>query len=204
MRNHRLKSPLAVPLAISMAIAMTIGLVGCGDGTSTDETRSAENSAATSEENRSAEAETAATETERSATAMTENQTGGPIDVVESQEYGRYIADSEGRAVYLLEADSQGRSTCYDECADTWPPLEAEQEQIRTVSAGQQQNMLGTIERDDGTLQVTYNGHPLYYYEKDDGPSEVSGQDVQDEWGEWYLVTPAGEKLEESSEGASY
>jgi predicted lipoprotein with Yx(FWY)xxD motif len=57
--------------------------------------------------------------------------------------------------------------------------------------------LLGTIQRRDGSTQVTYGGHPLYYYSKDQGRGDVTGQDVTDERGEWYLVSPAGQAVED-------
>jgi predicted lipoprotein with Yx(FWY)xxD motif len=65
-----------------------------------------------------------------------------------------------------------------------------------------QANLLATAQRRGGNVQVTYNGHPLYYYVKDAGAARPQGQDVHDSGGEWYLVTPAGEKLEAHGGGS--
>lgn len=111
-------------------------------------------------------------------------------------EHGQFIADAGGRALYLLEADTQGSSTCYDACAQAWPPFTSPAGTPRAGSPGVEPGLIGTIQRRDGTTQVTYGGHPLYYYSKDQGPGQATGQDVTDQWGEWYLVTPKGEKLE--------
>ncbi|WP_425450121.1 COG4315 family predicted lipoprotein [Virgifigura deserti] len=117
------------------------------------------------------------------------------LEVAEAQEYGPYIADTDGRALYMFEADSEGNSTCYDACAEAWPPLLTAGE----PAAGQraQEGLLGTTERKDGAMQVTYNGWPLYYFVKDKGPGETTGQDVKGFGAEWYLVSPEGEPIHE-------
>lgn len=112
---------------------------------------------------------------------------------------GEYLTDANGRALYLLEGEPQDSSTCYDECAEEWPPYLTSQE-APTGGDAVQQNLVGTVERSDGATdgqwQVTYAGQPLYYYHDDVGPGETAGQDVTDDWGEWYLVQPDGEPLE--------
>jgi predicted lipoprotein with Yx(FWY)xxD motif len=125
------------------------------------------------------------------------------VAVEESQQYGPYLTDADGRALYLFTADQQGsgdeaaQSNCYDACAEAWPPL---------VTGGEPQageradkSLIGTIERQNGDMQVTYGGWPLYYFVQDQGAGEATGQDKHGFGGEWYLVTPAGEKVEESS-----
>lgn len=111
---------------------------------------------------------------------------------------GAYLTDGQGRALYVLEGE-EDEITCIDACADAWPPLLAEEGQASAAAPGLDESLLGTIERPDGQRQVTYGGHPLYYYSQDSGPGTTMGQDVEDEWGEWYLVTPEGEHLEEGS-----
>jgi predicted lipoprotein with Yx(FWY)xxD motif len=125
------------------------------------------------------------------------------VAVEESQQYSPYLTDADGRALYLFTADQQGsggeaaQSNCYDACAEAWPPL---------VTGGEPQageradkSLIGTIERQNGDMQVTYGGWPLYYFVQDQGAGEATGQDKHGFGGEWYLVTPAGEKVEESS-----
>ncbi|MDN5863847.1 MAG: hypothetical protein L0I62_01315 [Gammaproteobacteria bacterium] len=105
--------------------------------------------------------------------------------------YGSYLVDAAGISLYLFKADSRGgKSTCYDRCAEVWPPLlsDGEPEAGGQAKAG----LLGTIERRNGSTQVTYNGWPLYYYAPDDEAGDTKGQDVHGFGAEWYLVTPAG------------
>jgi predicted lipoprotein with Yx(FWY)xxD motif len=120
------------------------------------------------------------------------------LTVQKSDTHGGYIADAEGRALYMFEADTQGQdaggaeSTCKEDCAAAWPPFTTEGP--TQVSEGISQDLVGTLERADGTTQVTYNGWPLYYYAKDQNPGDVTGHDIEDFGAEWYLLTPEGEK----------
>lgn len=128
---------------------------------------------------------------------------GAVLTVAETAEYGPFIADAEGRALYLLEADSEGTSNCYDACAEVWPPYLAESGNPTAGDPAVQAGLISTFERSDGTTQISYGGHALYYYEDDRGPGQATGQDVTDEWGEWYLIMPNGEPLEEHSDSSS-
>lgn len=123
------------------------------------------------------------------------------IDVDSLEEAGAYITDREGRALYVLEGEPEGESTCYDDCAREWPPLLAQQGEPRAADEAVAEDQLGTIERRDGQRQVTLDGQPLYYYHDDEGPGDTAGHHVTDEWGEWYLVQPDGELLEGHGEG---
>ncbi|HEV7284231.1 MAG TPA: PQQ-binding-like beta-propeller repeat protein [Kaistia sp.] len=135
-------------------------------------------------------------------------QTGQPAEqvrlgVARSEQHGPYVTDAQGRALYLFTADQHGQSgqetasTCYEACAEAWPPLLSETGDP-TVSEALDPHLLGTIQRRTGTTQVTYNGWPLYYYVKDRGPGEATGQDVHGFGGEWYLVGPEGTKVAET------
>lgn len=122
---------------------------------------------------------------------------GTTVAVADSSQYGRVLVNGQGRALYLLTADKEGRSTCYDACADAWPPLTGQPQ----AGEGAQAKYMGTSERDTGKLQVTYRGHPLYYFKRDQGADNFTGQDVQSFGGEWYLLRPDGTKAEETSGG---
>ncbi|MEN3535120.1 hypothetical protein AAH991_08420 [Microbispora sp. ZYX-F-249] len=105
---------------------------------------------------------------------------------------GSVLVGVDGRTVYLFTKDKGGSTTCTQACAAAWPPvLTAGAPQAGT---GARANLLGTIRREDGSTQVTYNKHPLYYYAKDQKAGDVLGQDLHDFGGEWYAVTPEGKK----------
>lgn len=113
------------------------------------------------------------------------------LSIQQSETFGAYIAGNNGRPLYLFTADEQGESSaCYDACAEAWPPVTG----APTATSGLDESLLGTITRDDGSVQTTYNGWPLYEFVRDSG-SEPTGQDVEGHGGEWYLVSPDGEQV---------
>ena len=122
------------------------------------------------------------------------------VDVGRSPEHGLYLADSNGRALYVLAQDSGGTTSCYDACARVWPPLLATGRVPTAAASAVKQALLSTIARRDGEIQVTYDGHGLYYYQGDDGPGQTNGHHVQYTWGEWYLMSPEGLNTHQSPE----
>jgi predicted lipoprotein with Yx(FWY)xxD motif/uncharacterized cupredoxin-like copper-binding protein len=109
---------------------------------------------------------------------------------------GTILTDPTGRTLYHLTKDTtKGESTCYDTCAQNWPPFTAtEPLSLPAETNGE----LSTIKRTDGTTQVAYNGIPLYYFAKDTAPGQTNGQEVGDVW---YVVTP-GQQFGETYEPA--
>ena len=106
---------------------------------------------------------------------------------------GSFLTNSAGRAIYLFMADSSGKSACSGACAAAWPPVVATGQP--TASGGAQSSDLSTITRSDGTKQVTYDGHPLYYFEGDTGPGTDKGQGLDNFGAKWWLVDPAGTSI---------
>ncbi|WP_431784453.1 COG4315 family predicted lipoprotein [Streptomyces chumphonensis] len=120
----------------------------------------------------------------------------GPATVaVESSPYGDILVGEDGYALYLFEADSPGASACTDACAEVWPPLTTDG--APNAGDGVDADLLGTMERADGTTGVTYDDHPLYFYEPDTEPGDVGGQAIDDFGGLWYVVGPDGEPIED-------
>lgn len=116
---------------------------------------------------------------------------------------GSYIADNNGRAVYVLEDDDTG-TKCADDCIQAWPPVLAPPEGAPTAASSSVQTaLIGTLPRGDGSQQVTYNGHPLYYYAEDAVAGTTKGHDMVDKWGEWYLVGPTGLAMEDKDSDAA-
>ena len=104
--------------------------------------------------------------------------------------YGRMLFDGRQQAIYLFDREDGTRPRCYGECAAAWPPVLADgQPQARGAV---RDDLLGTVERRDGSVQVTYAGHPLYYYAHE-GPGQVLCHDVVEFGGTWLVVTPRGE-----------
>ncbi len=96
------------------------------------------------------------------------------------------VAGMGGKTVYTFANDSAGVSTCSGDCATNWPPLTVGAHD-RLVGGAGVSGDLGTITRDDGSLQVTYNGMPLYFFKNDAAPGDTNGQGVGDKW---YVVQP--------------
>lgn len=138
---------------------------------------------------------------EPAAAPMPGTASGAVLAVDTLEGAGPYLTDASGRALYLLEGEPQGESTCYDACAEEWPPFLAPQGSPTAGAASVQPGLIGTLQRRDGSTQVTYGGHALYYYHDDQGPGQTAGHDLTDRWGEWYLVQPGGEALEEHAGG---
>jgi predicted lipoprotein with Yx(FWY)xxD motif len=102
---------------------------------------------------------------------------------------GLYLVDSQGRTLYLFEADKNGRSACSGECARDWPPLTVTGTAV--AGNGVRTASLGTTKRSDGTTQVTYAGHPLYTFDEDTMAGQTRGEGLDLFGGEWYVVNPA-------------
>ena len=107
---------------------------------------------------------------------------------------GTFLVDSSGRSLYLFEADKSDTSTCTGACAAAWPPLTTTG--APTAGTGVKASLLGTSKRDDGKMEVTYNGHPLYYFANDTAPGDLKGQGVDAFGAEWYAVSPEGKTAE--------
>jgi predicted lipoprotein with Yx(FWY)xxD motif len=106
---------------------------------------------------------------------------------------GGTFLTSGGRSVYLWAADGMNKSNCSGACAGAWPPVMAHGK--LTASNGAQPSDLGTIARPGGGKQVTYDGHPLYFFAGDSGPGQTNGQASDSFGAKWWLVAPAGTKI---------
>lgn len=115
---------------------------------------------------------------------------GGSIEVgTAATDLGTVLVDGEGRTLYVFDDDSEGESSCYGGCAESWPPLTGGE---ASASGDVDPALLGTTERDDGSIQVTYAGAPLYRYAADTAPGDTEGQGVGDVW---WVVDPEGERI---------
>ena len=115
---------------------------------------------------------------------------GMTIAVVTNAKLGQILVDGKGMTVYLWVADTGTTSTCYTTCATFWPPV------LTTgapqAGAGAQASLLGTTTRTDGMVQVTYAGHPLYYFQKDKQAGDATGQGSNGFGALWWVMSPAG------------
>ena len=113
---------------------------------------------------------------------------GRLIKAVDS-EYGQVVADGKGEAFYVFGKENSAKSKCYGACASAWPPVLTSGKP--RAGKGITASLLGTTERANGKLQVTYDGQPLYYY-VDDTPNNILCQNVSEFGGLWLVVSPGG------------
>ena len=161
-------------LALLLALAaMALVVTGCGD----DDPSSDESGSGSA----------AAMETARAKAPAAAK--GTRIKVV-SSDYGRVIADGKGEAFYLFDKEGTRKAECYGACANAWPPVLTKGRPV--AGDGVKPDLLGTTRRSDGRRQVTYAGHPLYYY-VEDSPGTILCHDVEEFGGLWLVVKPNGQ-----------
>ena len=164
--------PVPVKLAAPLAVAL-LAAAACSSGSSSSGSTNSS--------------------TSPSAAAPASSAASSTVITTKTSSGGSFLTNSAGRAVYLFLADSAGKSTCSGACAAAWPPVVATGQP--TAAGGAQSSDLGTITRSDGTKQVTYDGHPLYYFEGDTGPGTDKGQGVDGFGAKWWLVAPTGSSI---------
>jgi predicted lipoprotein with Yx(FWY)xxD motif len=118
-----------------------------------------------------------------------------------STKFGKVLVNSHGRTLYLFTKDKSARSGCSGACASFWPPLVATSKP--TAGAGINAALLGWTKRSDGSMQVTYNRHPLYQFAKDTAAGQVHGENLDAYGGEWYVVSAKGAKVEPGEHATS-
>jgi predicted lipoprotein with Yx(FWY)xxD motif len=177
-------------LLIIPAAAATVALAaGCGSGYNNQAAAPA-TSAATSAASSGSGAYGASTSTPSTTVAAAKVSTA-------SGDLGTFLVGPDGRTVYLFENDTGTASTCSGACAAAWPPLTTGG--TPTAGGAAKVSLLGTTKRADGTMEVTYAGHPLYYFAGDTAPGDTNGEGVDHFGAEWYMVSPMGTTVEEGS-----
>jgi predicted lipoprotein with Yx(FWY)xxD motif len=180
------------PLALGAAAIITAALLaGCGSSSKSG-TSSAASAPSTAAQSTPAPAATTATTT---ATA-----TGVAVTTKHTKLGTILAAGPKKRTVYLFEADKGSSSTCTAACAAAWPPVTtsaAPQATGSTVTAD-----LSTISRPGGVKQVTYKGHPLYFFEKDEDRGDMYGQGSNAFGAGWYVMKPSGAKIDDDGDSA--
>ena len=173
--------------AAACAAGIALAATACSSGSGSSSTAAPAASSATAQASSPAAAQTGGAPSS-SAAAMTVGL------VAVSGIPGRFLASSQGRTMYLFEADKSGASTCTGACAATWPPVTTAS--MPMAGSGVEQSLLGTTKRSDGTEQVTYNGHPLYYFAADTGAGMAKGQGSKEFGAGWYVVDAKGSKVD--------
>jgi predicted lipoprotein with Yx(FWY)xxD motif len=152
------------------SVAAALAIAGCGSSSKTTATGSGASAATPTQVTRS-------------------SSTPAPGLTLKHSEFGRVIFTSDRRVLYVFGADHGSTSSCYGECARAWPPLLTTS--TATVGAGLNAGLLGTTRRTDGSTQVTYGGHPLYFYSGDE-PGKIMCQAANMHGGFWYVVNADG------------
>ena len=172
-----------------LGTSASIALAGClgGGGTTTESDDGGADSTPT-------EATAAETETETATDTRTpaeQADASATVQVRSHPDHGDILAGPDGMTLYMFDQDTKGdpTSTCYDSCADAWPPLTVTDEPTAGEAVSAQ---LETFERDDGETQVMAGGWPLYYFANDDAPGDANGQGAG---GVWWVLGPAAEPI---------
>jgi predicted lipoprotein with Yx(FWY)xxD motif len=170
----------------ALALLALLVIAGCGGGGSSSESTTAESAPPKSE---------STTETKPTSESKPAAKPKGKVAVVKvtnTPDLGKVIVESKGMTLYDFHKDKGTTSACYGECAGAWPPLLTAGESKAT--GGAEQSLLGTTKRKDGTVQVTYNGHPVYGFVEDKKPGETNGNDFKGFGAQWYALMPNGEE----------
>ena len=177
--------PLATEI-VSTVVPAATSLAGASSATP------ASNESSTANATSATNATPTATGTSEASVPVTGETT---IKATISDNYGPILVDADGVALYIYSKDTQNGTTsaCTDEeCTQDWTPLTTQGAPV--AGAGTIQKLLGTITREDGTMQVTYNGWPLYHFSGDSAAGSTNGQGHD---GEWFLVSPSGKAIRE-------
>jgi predicted lipoprotein with Yx(FWY)xxD motif len=176
-----MKTPTTGLLAVLGASALLAA--GCG---SSSKTASSTTAAATPASNQqsSSTASTTASASGVSVTAKHDHKLGAIL-----------AAGPKKMTVYLFEADKGKASSCSGECASAWPPVTTDGSPAASGAAKSSQ--LGTIQRSDGTTQVTFAGHPLYYFVRDKDSGDAYGQGSKAFGAGWYVLSSSGKKVDD-------
>lgn len=173
-----------LPAIAILALGALLAVSGCGGGSSSSSSSAEGGAYGSGGETTSAKSASANSEPSGSAAA---------VSVATSPELGKkIIVDSEGFTLYDFHKDKGTKSACYGACANAWPPLTTSG--AAQAMKGAEASKLGTTKRSDGTVQVTYAGHPLYTFVEDAKPGEAKGNDTSAFGAQWYALEASGEE----------
>jgi len=165
---------LAIPIAVALLLA------ACQGGASPSNSGAASVAPSVAGSMPESAAPSAAPSAEPSASAT--------VEVGSDAALGDYLTDAGGNTLYVFLNDSPGVTSCFDSCVQTWPPFTVDTGTTPTAADGIT-GALGTIQRDDGSTQVTLEGWPLYHFAADIAPGDTHGQGVANVW---FVARPDG------------
>lgn len=174
---------------VLIASTLTVTIAGCLDDDDDDDTAA---QVGTDDEN----GETDDTETDDA-----DETVEATVRIRDTDDFGEILVGPDDMTLYNFDEDTKGgnASECYDDCAANWPPLIVDDDD--PVAGEGVTASLATIERDDGSVQVTANGWPLYYFAADEEPGDVAGQGVNDVW---WVLDPDGEPIRDDEMDDDY
>lgn len=182
-------------LSAAAAIAvLAVTAAGCGSSSSKSTSNAGGYAPVGTSTTQSAAAASTATST--SAAPATGAATAVVVSTKRAKLGTILAAGSKRLTVYMFEGDKGGNSSCTGACAHVWPPVTTGS--AASVSGSAVASDLGTIARSDGTMQVTYKGHPLYWFARDGDSSDAYGQGVVGFGSSWYAISPSGSKVDHS------
>ena len=126
----------------------------------------------------------------------------GTLVKVGSTSLGRVLVDAHGKTLYVWAHDKTRKSTCNGDCAEYWPPLLTSGQP--RAGSGARASLLGVSRRSDGRIQVTYAGHPLYYFVKDKKAGQTTGEGLTGFGGRWDPVSAAGTAVRKGDSSYGY
>ena len=173
--------------AAAVAAGIALAATACSSGSSLSSTAATPAASSATAQPNSPTASPSASSSMAATTIGLQSASGIP---------GKFLVDGKGRSLYLFEADKSTTSTCSGACAAAWPPVTASA--MPMAGSGVSQSLLGTTKRADGTEQVTYNGHPLYYFAADTGAGMTKGQGSKQFGAGWYVLNAKGSKIDTS------
>jgi predicted lipoprotein with Yx(FWY)xxD motif len=191
---------LRVPSVLAITALAGAGLLGVGCGSSgSSTTNNSANASGYSESSNASAKSSAAGAAPTTSGASASASSGTAVGTGHTSLGTVLVAGPQHMTVYLFEADKGSTSSCSAACAQAWPP-------VTTTGAPQAEGAaksadLGTTTRSDGTKQVTYKGHPLYYYVSDRASGETTGEGVKSFGAAWYVLNPHGEKIDNDDGG---
>jgi predicted lipoprotein with Yx(FWY)xxD motif len=188
MASRRTAKLRAVGLAALASSALV--LAACGSASSSTSSTAA------------AAATTSASSTAAASSSTSTSAAAGAVTIGTAQSHGQtYLTGASGRAIYLWVADTGDKSNCSGSCAAAWPPVTTTG--TPTAGSGVTAGDLGTIKRSDGSEEVTYKGHPLYYFIADKSAGETKGQGSDSFGAKWWLVAPSGSAITSGGSSSS-
>jgi predicted lipoprotein with Yx(FWY)xxD motif len=196
LRNRRRERMMRRTPLLAAAGAVALAAAGCG---SSSHSSSSSSAAATtgSAQNASSSGGAYGAPATTTSSASTASGATGTLVVVKSSKNGKVLAAGPKKlTVYEFAADHGTTSVCTGPCASVWPPVTSAA--TPRATGGASASMLSVVTRPDGTNQVTYNGHPLYFYARDGDSGDAYGQGISSFGASWYVLSPAGAKVDNS------